>query len=77
MPKLSASLLEDLQRSSDRHQFESFPQTVEAVSRCFLAESAKALQLQLATAKSAQDIANARAFQQALTLSEYWLQVAS
>ena len=77
MPKLSASLLEDLQRSSGHHQIESFPQTHEAVSPCFLAESAKALQLQLATAESAQDIANARAFQQALTLPEYWLQVAS
>lgn len=77
MPKLSTSLLEDLQRSSGHHQFESFPQTHEAVSRCFLAESAKALQLQLATAESAQDIANARAFQQALTLPEDWLQVAS
>ena len=77
MPKLSASLLEDLQRSSGRHQFESFPQTHEAVSRCFPAEAAKALQLQLATAESAQDIANARAFQQALTLPEDWLQVAS
>ena len=77
MPKLSTSLLEDLQRSSGHHQFESFPQTHEAVSGCFLAEAAKALQLQLATAESAQDIANARAFQQALTLPEDWLQVAS
>lgn len=42
-----------------------------------LAEPAKALQLQLATAESAQDIANARAFQQALMLPEYCLQVAS